>query len=995
MNVFDPPKPRRKTLWLLIKIAISILIVIGASLATGWPQRKLVEFALERTLGADVHVARVQILGTLRINSLGIADSSQESHSPALVASGITIAYSLFPDDGRYIQSLSIQDLKVHFDITNPEDTNFNFLIQEPDENSSDDTAFLPKNLTVSNLLVAVSQWEQGQLELSGLSLSGDVRDALNQAISLQSESAQLTWTPKPFTDRVTLTEGPVNLQVQLADERIEINIDKLDLPGLITVEQGAQLRVAMDPAASAQSLLRQIDLTAQSVRIEGQTLAQHFGEFLPMPITFDSISFADLDLHASREDGPYIFKESRFDLATSGLVVGEADHALFGRDLRIHGEGDEASSKVSVFIDELEPLQIVSTRENETTMLRATFKEWPHDAVVQLAPIDLRDHLARLQFDELEGALTLGLTDSAYTLKGDFQSTSASATEPNAINIAVAATGSTSGAPIISGDINARLGDGALDATIYVLSENEYSVSLALTKVEARPWTALVSQADPLKGVEGFLNGVLTAETVEAQDRVNITAALTMNGFAYNGLSSDQCNIAGVLYTTKAFERFHVDEIHAEEDDFTYHLTLTDWDITPAPLDARGQIDSTFDLEVVAILADLPELRGECTVTGPVHIGEESIQADLSLRSDYIAYGALEAPYGTPLLASAEVALDTVKSQGAVRALSATLGEGTRIDSEILTFALSPLNIRGRIDTTSDLILLVDMGIVESVEGTLSAHEDFTYAGGTLESDWGLHLAAANLTLAGGVATMSDLSLTGTGAYDGELRGAGYMAAGEMSAAGARIRSFGGQAIFDGDAVRFPNTEAQLLGGSLAASIELGVLREGVPIHLSATFDAIDLAVLTEQVQPPKIKLTGIANGSGTFGYSLNGLSDFSLSMQSDTDFSLNREVVAELLQTDQFRQAIGAGKIEATLGKFLGSAPQRPFDSAILDLQLVPTETDATALLVEGQATLNSAKTKAYNGLNMTVNLAVDTATMAQTLKTLEEGAVETVGF
>ena len=94
------------------------------------------------------------------------------------------------------------------------------------------------------------------------------------------------------------------------------------------------------------------------------------------------------------------------------------------------------------------------------------------------------------------------------------------------------------------------------------------------------------------------------------------------------------------------------------------------------------------------------------------------------------------------------------------------------------------------------------------------------------------------------------------------------------------------------------------------------------------------------------------------------------------------------QVLQTDQFREMLGSDRVEKALGKFLGDAPQRPFDSASLHLELVDGR-------IEGNARLKSEKTRAYNGLNLDVELKVDPGALGEALKLLEQGSVANVEF
>jgi hypothetical protein len=83
-----------------------------------------------------------------------------------------------------------------------------------------------------------------------------------------------------------------------------------------------------------------------------------------------------------------------------------------------------------------------------------------------------------------------------------------------------------------------------------------------------------------------------------------------------------------------------------------------------------------------------------------------------------------------------------------------------------------------------------------------------------------------------------------------------------------------------------------------------------------------------------------------------------------------------------------LGSDRVEKALGKFLGDAPQRPFDSASLHLELLDGR-------IAGKARLKSQKTRAYNGLNMDIELKIDPDALGEALKMLEEGSLANVEF
>ena len=243
-------------------------------------------------------------------------------------------------------------------------------------------------------------------------------------------------------------------------------------------------------------------------------------------------------------------------------------------------------------------------------------------------------------------------------------------------------------------------------------------------------------------------------------------------------------------------------------------------------------------------------------------------------------------------------------------------------------------------------------------------------------------------LVLPEDAAFMSGVKFSAEGTYDGELDGAGKVYVSELSVAGGTLRALEGDVEFRGTRLIVPSASGRLFEGWTKSRLEVGLLEENAPVSLKVEMTGLDLAVLTEEVKPPKVLLTGFFDGLLEVDYSLEGLQGMFLKVSSNENFSVNRSFVEELLQSDTFLSGAGARVAEKAMTKILGTAPQRPFDSGTLYVYL-SNET------IQGVAELKSEKTKAYNGLNLTVNLDMDQSALADALKMLEESAIAGMEF
>lgn len=363
-------------------------------------------------------------------------------------------------------------------------------------------------------------------------------------------------------------------------------------------------------------------------------------------------------------------------------------------------------------------------------------------------------------------------------------------------------------------------------------------------------------------------------------------------------------------------------------------------------------------------------------------------VTAPMELSAPFLGYGDLSTPYDTPITATATVAYRLDDGTGEARNIVMRLGESTRAHSGGVRFDTNAGRVWGSFAMESDFYPAVAMKYLPEADGRIAASAKVDYTEDGLRLEWDVDGEAASITLPEEAGAVFGLSFAGAGVYDGEFEGAGKFSAERVEAAGAQVTGVETPFVLQGGEFIATGLTASVFGGRVSGRATAGILKENFPIRLNAQFESIDLAQLTLEVQPPSVELTGIAGGSAVIGYSFEGLNAFTLDVYSDRDFTLNRSMVEQVLQTDQFREMLGSDRVEKALGKFLGDAPQRPFDSASLHLELVDGR-------IVGNARLRSEKTRAYNGLNLDVELKVDPAALGEALKLLEQGSAANVEF
>ncbi|MFO7973124.1 MAG: hypothetical protein R6V12_00650, partial [Candidatus Hydrogenedentota bacterium] len=112
-----PSKPAPKRRWprwtllgVILFVALSILF-----LATGYPQARLIEYAIHRATGFTACVEGAEFYPEVAIARLTVFTQTAEQE-PVLTVEHLEVAYSLTPEKGRRIQSVTAQHITMHAD---------------------------------------------------------------------------------------------------------------------------------------------------------------------------------------------------------------------------------------------------------------------------------------------------------------------------------------------------------------------------------------------------------------------------------------------------------------------------------------------------------------------------------------------------------------------------------------------------------------------------------------------------------------------------------------------------------------------------------------------------------------------------------------------------------------------------------------------------------------------------------------------------------------
>ena len=971
-------KGRRR---MLVRVAVVAVVVFAALLLTGQPQRVMVERLAGGALGASVDVEWGGFLGDLRLDSLRIygRPGDKESGRPFLVATGVRIDYSLGGEGGFGIGSVAIDELTIHLDGTDPENENFAFvrpfLEADPD---AEDPAYLPKMVSIESLSVE-AVLPDASISVANLRVSVEIEasDAMTLTVSGESLPASFRLAEPEISHSVSGAD--FRAVIALAEESIEATF-AAHVPDLVDTQGRGSILLGEESG--------EFDISLESFTLDGVGFAEIFEQLDIVPLSFEEARLMECVVTGNFEAG--FWPKAIANLEVSGLTVGDPGNELYvgdaGLSLSIEG-GETGNGEATLSFAQGQEVHADFAAGTEAGHVTAEFDQWSKEEFLNVLPVAFRASVAELGFSSVSGRYEGEWTESEFGVDLDLRSSAAEGTSIVPLLIALDARGSTVGHLSIEGDLEAKLGDELVQATAYYGAEGQYRVDMLIGDVSLGPWASLVAGQRLPEGASATLAGTIQAASAGEGQPIVITPDLALTSLSYGETSLDRIDVTGQMSVAEDLKSLSVERLSAEASDYVTRVVLDSWEYDMASRQGGGHFEGALDLGLIGAASGLVDFYGDVSFEGTVSLDGDQASVPITFVSKYVGYGDLVLPLDSELRGGATVVYAIDDSTGVLRELTATIDEGTKLVVGDTSFAASPFHAQGDFVFESDLQVLVDLLWLKSAEGRASEKSSFKISEDGLSVDWDVSFDASELVLAEDAASVSGIKFTAAGTYDGELDGAGKVFVHELSVAGGTAHAIEGGVELHGTRMIVPAASGRLFEGWIKSRLEVGLLEENVPVSLKVEITGMDLAVMTDEVKPPKARLTGFSDGVLEVEYSLVGLQGLYLEMSSAGNLSVNRDLVEELLQSEAFLSGAGAKVAEKAMAKLLGDAPQRPFDSGTLSAYL-------TEDTIQGVAELKSEKTKAYNGLNLTVNLDMDQSALAQALKMLEESALAETG-
>ena len=129
--------------------------------------------------GAKVTVGRVGLVDRVRVSELEVFDdaTARETGAYTVRIEGLDVDYALRAADKRRLNALRIGSLDLRLDASNPDNTNYDFVLRQLSQPGSDDpTPMVPREVALERLAVSLTTPERS-VALTGLALEIEAPD--------------------------------------------------------------------------------------------------------------------------------------------------------------------------------------------------------------------------------------------------------------------------------------------------------------------------------------------------------------------------------------------------------------------------------------------------------------------------------------------------------------------------------------------------------------------------------------------------------------------------------------------------------------------------------------------------------------------------------------------------------------------------------------------------------------------------------------------------
>lgn len=958
MADLKPQAKRRRWRRRLLLVALSIGIVVVA-LLTGAPQAWLVSYAASRMLDTRVEAEGVSLVHRVYADRIRIYDDDAGQPTVSLNNIGADIDLSA----ERVVQHLRIGTVLATVRASGDAYSNIEFVRALLDRPRADDGTgrYMPRKITLDSCVIDAELAEMG-LKLDSVFVEATLGADGRFAVEVKGNDVRGShWfgTPELAED---VENGSVDVFATRDVSGLSMMAD-IALPTFIDVKANASMEVQARAAVW--------DIDVKSADLAGMALGGLEGIVIPVPVQFAHVK-AGPNRVRIRQGNRLTMPSATLDVAARDLYVGPAAGPWYGGDLAIRGTASldrDIDASVAITFDAGQTATVVAGGSRESGIADVVIANWSRDDLIATVPPRYREQAGALPaFSGFSGNLSVSWKSSAYNATMDFTTSG----DSDSLVLGAEGRGHMNGTePLFAGDVSLGIGTGTLHGDVTLASVRAIQTNLTLSGVKLNRWlhVALGERAPAMP--DAIAGGSVAVSSEDMSEQVVADARIELQSLSLGdrALTDDApLSINGPITWNRASAELTAPALVAELPDRA-SVTIEGWHHDMASQSGTAKATAHLELDWLAI----GELWGNVDVHGPIAYTRDRARGPVTFSTETLGWGDFAVPYGQEITGAADVQFVVNERALALSSVEVGLDAANTIAIEEGSIALNPIAGELPFILATDLQPVVSMGLLESAQGIGT----FTGAVTVDESGPGVRgeivLEAPSVVLPSQRASLNNVHLQSTFAYADTLEGGGSMTADAVTVSGATITDVTTPLAWQGRALLLPEIHGTAYGGIARGEVQIGVLEAGRPLEATLAFEDLDLEAFSKALAPEDFAMTGHAHGNASVRIRESTLAGVDLHAESTKNFSLSRDMVKKILESPRYAGMLGK-QLDKALNTILGKESQRPFDSAQVSLAL----SGENAL--QGQAVLRSERSDEYRGLDLTVDLTVPVAGLAE---------------
>lgn len=962
------PAAVRTRRWLrrVLLAGLLFLGLVALALASGYPQPRVLEYAIRRATGFAAQVEGVDLYPSLCIARLQVRAQAPDT-LPVLEVQNLTVVYRLFPETGRRIEAVTAERAAVRVDAELL--ARIEAMTAGGGPGGEAPLVFVPERVSLGEF--------EAQAELPSLvarlaGVSADCALVSLENFSLEVRGGSLTGRVElPFSGFATsLDGGSVHIAASRDGALAVLDTCRVSLPNLAEVDATARARFEGDAVTIAAAV--------PDFRILGEGEKTVVLPGLGVPVTIGSLAVSD-----ARVDGVYAPRTGRFapaaarlDAQATNLRAGEGDSAWSMVSLGLTADGEYPDYTAEMTVNEVLPLQLAATFAENAVTASLALADWPRTEILGVLPVQYHawlDTVPALERISAQASATVRRPDfdASVALTPGFRSGS-----PFTGPVRAVASGVLSEPRTVTGDVTVPLEQGSIAAAFSAGPASPLRVDATLDAVEPAR-LASVTRWAPLPAVLARrVSGTLSATM--RSGGIDVTTALEA---ASGPWGTDL--LAPLPAAIEAAFRWDLADatlsgarlaVTAEE---ALAVESSGWRLNLDPLGFEGTLKGKAAFPVVSPLASELGVGAEVRYQAPVTLRDGLLTVALDAQTDYLQWGDFsfyEAPFH--LAGTARLALS--KGTGTLRDLALTYGDSSSLNVNEAALTLSPFQVSGPYAFTSKLRLLVDAGLLESIEGSIQGGGSMAWSDHlVITSEY--RLEAPLLVTGGSSVALGGIAAAGHLGVDQAITASADVNVVKCALAGVPMMNITAPMTMRDTVIGLNPVAGEVFGGTLRGTASVDLSGDSPVVTVDMRLRNVDLAQFSEKMVPPEYGLQGLAQGRIAAQLTPDGLRDATVKLVSSGDFAMNKALLQNIL-LEYLRDVPGAQSIERISTEVLGEAAWRAFDSASLDLGWAGNK-------LAGTADLRSAN------LNLKIDVNVDEGSMRQILALQQEARLEDI--